>query len=39
MLANLGEAELDEVERRERSGRSREAVLEAIAGARRYQHG
>jgi UDP-glucose 4-epimerase len=39
MLANLEAAELDEVERRERSGRSREAVLEAIAGARRYQHG
>jgi UDP-glucose 4-epimerase len=39
MLANLEAAELDEVERRERSGRSRESVLEAIAGARRYERG
>ena len=39
LLATLEGGELDEVERRERSGRSRQAVLEAIAGARRYERG
>jgi UDP-glucose 4-epimerase len=39
MLASLDDAGLDEVERRERSGRAREAVLEAIAGARHFERG
>jgi UDP-glucose 4-epimerase len=37
MLADLDDAELEEVERLERAGRARGAVLEAIAGARRYE--
>jgi UDP-glucose 4-epimerase len=39
MLATLDDAGLDEVERRERSGRARDAVLEAIAGAREFERG
>jgi UDP-glucose 4-epimerase len=37
LLAQLGPEQLDEVERRERFGRARAAVLEAIAGARAFE--
>ena len=37
MLADLDGVELDEIERLERDGRARSAVLEAISGARGYE--
>ncbi len=39
MLAGLDSDGLEEVERRERAGRARGAVLEAISGARDWEQG